>query len=144
MPQSVQLCCTVTSSQEHKSGRNKCNLLLHEHSVMSMPDKLTAQKTNMTRACFTDHFIPFMVNGALGVKLLNSPVPAPRQFCCSLDPRLNKISQFAACPSKSSTLSDQCRAQNQRLQGGEFTTGRSHTASTPGCRIAHCGASPAP
>ena len=70
---------------------------------MSMPDKLTAQKTDMTRACFTDHFIPFLVNGILVAKLLNSPVPASRQYRCSLDPRLSKTSKFDILPSKRST-----------------------------------------
>lgn len=78
----VQLCCIVISSQRHKSWRDECNLFLYEHYLMSMPDKPTAQKTDMTRACFTEHFISFLVNRVLVAKLLNSPVPASRRCCC--------------------------------------------------------------
>lgn len=103
MSQLVQLCCIVLHPRGTNQG-DKCNLFLYEHCLMSLPDKLTAQKkTNMTRACFTDHFIPFLVNGVLVAKLLNSPVPASRQYHCSLDPRLSKIRKFDIFLSKSST-----------------------------------------
>lgn len=65
---------------------------------MSTPDKLTAQKIGMTKACFTDDFITFLVNGVLVATLLNSLVPPFQQHYCSLDSRLRKISKSDIFP----------------------------------------------
>lgn len=132
------------SSQQHQPGRDKGNLFLYKHCLMSMTDKLTAQKTDVTKACFTDHFIRFLVNGVQVAKLPSSPVPPAQQYCCSLDPRPSTLSESDTLPSNSSTAHLMaCRAQKERVQGTRFTAAVNPAGGTPACGVAHGGGSPA-
>lgn len=133
------------SSQQHQPGRGKGNLFLYKHCLMSVPDKLTAQKKDMTKTCFTDHFIYFLVKGVQVAKLPSSPVPPAQQYRRSLDPRPSTLSEFDTLPRKSSTAHLMvCRAQKEQVQGNRFTAAVNNAGGTPVCGVAHGGCSPAP